>query len=174
MTCVARGLPGEHRKHGAKRVEPRVQLDAARVRFLYGIGQRIVRRTRRLARLSGEKCRPRRVLRRIHRVAGEPDMEDQRVESDRRHVVEHRAQLGALRVRRQAGGRRPIAKPAIPDWRRPRRAKLARHRRRSFEYSRRRNVHAERHREQRDRFPRHQPHERMLTLRWLPRPRRHV
>ena len=75
MTCDARRLAGEDRQHRAKRIEPGVELEAARVRLLDGVGQRVVRRPRPFAGLAGEKCRPRRVRRRVHRVAGDPHVQ---------------------------------------------------------------------------------------------------
>ena len=39
-----RSLAGEDRQHRAERIEPGVQLQAARVRLLHGVRQRIVRR----------------------------------------------------------------------------------------------------------------------------------
>jgi hypothetical protein len=66
------------------------------MRFPHGERERIIRRPRRLAGLGAQECRPRRVFGRVQRVAGKPHVQDHRVQSECRRVIEDRDELRAL------------------------------------------------------------------------------
>src|SRR5262249_33160982 len=91
---------------GAERVDPRVQLEPARVRLLDGECERIVAgidalcpREHRAPGLDG-RC--------VDGVTSGTNVKDHRVEARRRSAIENVGQLRALLVRRQAASAWPV------------------------------------------------------------------
>jgi hypothetical protein len=73
-----------------------MELQSARVRLVDRVGERIVRGLRSHARGTGEKRRPGREARGIHRVSRNAYVENHRVQSDGLRAIELISQFGAL------------------------------------------------------------------------------
>src|SRR3954469_5627748 len=126
MVASGANAPVERR---TERVEPGMHLDATRVCFAHDYGERIVAWIQAL--MARQLRRPGRERRCIQRVAAQPHVKDDCVESDRPRPIEERDQLALLLLRRQSGARRPVtigrgAQPGAPelprDYRREHRA----------------------------------------------------
>src|SRR5260370_26502574 len=103
------GHPGADRADvGAKRIEPRMQLDAALVRLLHGEGEGIIEWPRRGAHPAGKDFRPRLVGRSIEGVAARPDLEDDCIELEEHREIEQRQQFGFLLFGGEARPRWPV------------------------------------------------------------------
>src|SRR5687768_929307 len=112
----------------AVRVEPRVELQTACMRFAHGKLERIVKRLGRTALLAREILGPRLERRLVERVAGRTHMQNEGIETELARSIEQTDQLDLLRIDRQAGPRWPVD---IGDGGNPDTTELADDRRRS-------------------------------------------
>ena len=107
------------------RIEPRVQLEAALVRFSHGKGEWIPSWFRRPTLPPRQVLRPRFETRLIERIGAGTDLENDRVEMELDGLVQDREQLRLLCPAIEIGARWPVDVANSGD---PRRAQLARHR----------------------------------------------
>ncbi len=107
---------------GAVRVDPRVELEPARVRLVNGELERVVPRIRRASLAAGQVLGPRLLGRKVEGVGGGADLEHDSVEAQRLGPVEERDQLGLLLGRGEAAVARPVD---VGDGGDPGRAELA-------------------------------------------------
>src|SRR5688500_12918027 len=120
----------------AVRIEPRVQLQAACMRFAHGKSERIVKRFGRTALLTGEILGPWLERGLVERVTSGTDMQNEGIESELARPIEQTNQLDLLRIYGQARPRRPVD---IGDSGNPDATELADCRRRSTRDRRGRN-----------------------------------
>src|SRR5687768_18557471 len=92
----------------AVRIEPRMQLQTACMRFAHGELERIVKRLGRTALLTREILRPWLERRLVERVASWTDMQNEGIETELARSIEQTDQLDLLRIDRQARPRGPV------------------------------------------------------------------
>src|SRR5687767_6497359 len=120
----------------AVRIEPRMQLQTARMRFAHGKSERIVKRLGCTALLTREILRPWLERRLVERVASRTDMQNESIETELARSIEQTNQLDLLRIYGQARPRWPVD---IGDCGNPDATELADYRRRSIRGRRGRN-----------------------------------
>src|SRR5688500_1198374 len=118
------------------RIEPRMQLQAACMRFAHGKSERIVKRFGRTALLTREILGPWLQRRLVERVASRTDVQNERIETELARSIEQTNQLDLLRIYGQARPRWPVD---IGDCGNPDAAELTDYRRRSTRGRRGRN-----------------------------------
>src|SRR5688572_12671467 len=112
----------------AVRIEPRMQLQTASMRFAHRELEGIVKRFGRSALFTREILGPRLERRLVKRVSSRTHMQDEGIETELARSIEETDQLGLLRIDRQTGPRGPVD---IGDGGNPDTTELADDRRRS-------------------------------------------
>src|SRR5687768_16955523 len=120
----------------AVRIEPRVQLQSACMRFAHRKSERIVKRFGRTALLTGEILGPWLERGLVERVTSRADMQNEGIESELARSIEQTNQLDLLRIYGQARPRWPVD---IGDCGNPDATELADYGRRSIRGRRGRN-----------------------------------
>src|SRR5688572_25785030 len=92
----------------AVRIEPRMQLQTACMRFAHGKSERIVKRFGRTALLTREILGPWLERRLVERVASRTNMQNEGIEAELARSIQQTNQLDLLRIDRQARPRRPV------------------------------------------------------------------
>src|SRR5688500_17555644 len=125
---IGRELRARGRMTRAVRIEPRMQLQTACMRFAHRELERIVKRFGRTALLTREILGPRLERGLVERVASRTHMQNEGIETELARSIELTDQLDLLRIDRQAGPRGPVD---IRDGGNPHATELADDRRRS-------------------------------------------